>query len=102
MTRDSLHSSQAAARKVEEAEKKAAKASKKKKGRRGRGDKADRKERRKKHREEVHGVRLEEQIRLETIGTGGIDLLASSKSFRLGLNHGKEGKLGFSVAGKGE
>ncbi|GMH56465.1 hypothetical protein TL16_g02140 [Triparma laevis f. inornata] len=106
MEEDEIASSaeaKAAARKAEQAAKeKAQKGNKKGKGRRGKADKADRKERRKKHREEVHGVRLEEQIRLETIGTGGVDLLASSARSKLGLNHTKEGKLGFSVAGKGE
>lgn len=97
MEEDEIASSaeaKAAAKKEAEAEAKAKKKGKGKgKGRKGKADKSERKERRKKHREEVHGVRLEEQIRLETIGTGGMDLLASSAGFRLGLNHTKEGKV---------
>lgn len=68
----------------------------------GKRSKADRKDKRKKHREEVHGVRLEEQIRQETVGTGGIDICASSKKFKLALALGAAGKPGFCVAGKGE
>ena len=86
----------------EEAERAKGKDAKAKKGRRGRNNKAERKEKRKKQREDVHGVRLEEKIRLETVGTGGLDILSSSKKYRLALSVGAEGKVGFSVAGKGE
>jgi hypothetical protein len=106
---------------AEAAKKKAHDKEQKKKGRKGRGDKADRKAKRKHHREEVHGVRIEEKIKEDTVGTGGTDVraserkahtgappltpaqvLASSSKFKLSLAVGNELKLGFSIAGKGD
>jgi len=74
---------------------------KKKKGKKGKDRKEEKKNKRRAHREEVHGLKLEDVIKKETIGLGGLDVLASSKNARLGLNFAAEGRVGFSVAGKG-
>jgi hypothetical protein len=96
---------------IEEAEKKKKKelerakkekAKGKGKGKPMRGNKADRKEKRKTMRENVHGVRIEEQIKELTVGMGGTDVLASSDKFKFSLAVGPQQQLGFSIAGKGD